>query len=249
MWKWGECRVYSDELYHHGIIGQKWGVRRYQNPDGTLTAEGKARYTKQEIKDDFNRKIESEPERVKSIKRQGEKIVKLANSLGKKYKQAFSKAKEDFSEEDEKVIWDKLHKEFGNGSDDNELFEMVATDYVTNHVKEKVDKQLKTDIEDFKKAQDDYWREIDAFTSEFFKKYENAKVVEPGLWGWKETNEKIDKLIINNELGFNLGTSTPSYIFRHFDDYWVYENGLYKAGDNIVNSYFTQEKYNEKYRS
>lgn len=31
-------------LYHHGIHGQKWGVRRYQNPDGTLTPEGKARY-------------------------------------------------------------------------------------------------------------------------------------------------------------------------------------------------------------
>ena len=35
---------YSDELFHFGIKGQKWGIRRYQNPDGTLTAAGKARY-------------------------------------------------------------------------------------------------------------------------------------------------------------------------------------------------------------
>ena len=34
----------EDELYHHGIFGQKWGVRRYQNEDGSLTPEGKARY-------------------------------------------------------------------------------------------------------------------------------------------------------------------------------------------------------------
>ena len=32
------------ELYHHGTKGQKWGIRRYQNPDGTLTDAGKARY-------------------------------------------------------------------------------------------------------------------------------------------------------------------------------------------------------------
>lgn len=32
------------ELYHHGIKGQKWGIRRFQNEDGTLTDAGKARY-------------------------------------------------------------------------------------------------------------------------------------------------------------------------------------------------------------
>lgn len=33
----------GSELYHHGILGQKWGVRRYQNDDGTWTTAGKAR--------------------------------------------------------------------------------------------------------------------------------------------------------------------------------------------------------------
>lgn len=32
-----------DELQHHGIKGQKWGVRRFQNADGSLTTAGKQR--------------------------------------------------------------------------------------------------------------------------------------------------------------------------------------------------------------
>lgn len=36
-------QIYMTELYHHGIKGQKWGVRRYQNPDGTRTSAGKQR--------------------------------------------------------------------------------------------------------------------------------------------------------------------------------------------------------------
>ena len=35
-------------LAHHGILGQKWGIRRFQNEDGTLTPEGRERYQKKE---------------------------------------------------------------------------------------------------------------------------------------------------------------------------------------------------------
>lgn len=42
----------SDELFHHGIKGQKWGVRRFQNPDGTLTPAGRKRRAKYEAKID-----------------------------------------------------------------------------------------------------------------------------------------------------------------------------------------------------
>ena len=38
--------MYPNELYHHGIKGMKWGVRRYQNYDGSYTKKGLARYNK-----------------------------------------------------------------------------------------------------------------------------------------------------------------------------------------------------------
>ena len=36
---------YNTELYHYGILGMKWGVRRYQNKNGSLTRLGKMHFT------------------------------------------------------------------------------------------------------------------------------------------------------------------------------------------------------------
>ena len=43
---------HSDVLEHHGIKGQRWGVRRYQNPDGSLTAAGKKRQERNEKREE-----------------------------------------------------------------------------------------------------------------------------------------------------------------------------------------------------
>lgn len=44
LWSYNYLPCSENELYHHGIKGMKWGVRRYQNPDGSLTLQGQRRY-------------------------------------------------------------------------------------------------------------------------------------------------------------------------------------------------------------
>lgn len=57
-------------LKHHGILGQKWGVRRFQNKDGSLTNAGKKKYLKEmnrDMEDHFNKQISEEARKVTRI--------------------------------------------------------------------------------------------------------------------------------------------------------------------------------------
>ena len=78
------------ELYHHGIIGQKWGVRRFQNKDGTLTTAGKQRYKKSDG----------------TFTREGKKAVK---TFEKNYKKTGQNPNRLFRERPNKQ-WERLGK-------------------------------------------------------------------------------------------------------------------------------------------
>lgn len=72
MWKYN----YPNELYHHGILGMKWGIRRFQNKDGSLTAAGKKRVQQdtEEINEDYKKAHTS-----KNIKKMSNQELKDVN--------------------------------------------------------------------------------------------------------------------------------------------------------------------------
>ncbi len=71
---------YGEELYHFGIKGQRWGIRRYQNEDGTLTEAGKRRAAK---KDEKWAKKNEEKITKKAEKKVSKQMSKYANELVK----------------------------------------------------------------------------------------------------------------------------------------------------------------------
>lgn len=77
----------SNELYHHGIIGQKWGVRRFQNKDGSLTPEGRIRYISHRIASGAD-KISAK----KKIKNTAEAVTRAVGSAAKKTGNVVGKA-------------------------------------------------------------------------------------------------------------------------------------------------------------
>lgn len=62
-------------ICHHGIKGQKWGVRRFQNRDGSLTALGRARSG---TRNDTSSEVSNEEKRSSFDKEKAKKIAKTA---------------------------------------------------------------------------------------------------------------------------------------------------------------------------
>lgn len=74
----------GNELYHHGILGQKWGVRRFQNADGSRTSAGKQRYAAKIEK--YNAKEARLRDKADNAKTNIGRTVALSRAYRAKYK-------------------------------------------------------------------------------------------------------------------------------------------------------------------
>jgi hypothetical protein len=96
-------------LVHHGIKGMKWGVRRYQNADGTLTPEGERRYGRQ-VRRQERKAIRAYKERAEYRRSTGENYDRVRNELEERVKndkkyQELSKKASDY--EYERLLMEK----------------------------------------------------------------------------------------------------------------------------------------------
>lgn len=114
------------ELYHHGVKGQKWGVRRYQNADGSLTPLGKKKI---QVRDDYL-------DKNGNLTEYGKRSHQVYDSTTKRYRNA--KSIDDIVESeranDRAALKEvtknyEWHKKNRNQYDDQDLYDLATADY------------------------------------------------------------------------------------------------------------------------
>lgn len=112
------------ELYHHGTKGMKWGVRRYQNKDGSLTPAGKKRYDRDVRENNAKKKdnrinidgpdpkrwVKEDTSRTKSVVDSSSSMVRELKNVERSTRPSPKKEKMDLSNMTDQQLRDRINR-------------------------------------------------------------------------------------------------------------------------------------------
>lgn len=187
-----KMEVDGEDIEHHGVIGQKWGRRRYQNPDGTLTELGKRRLQREQ-----DRAIRKEEKYHAKVAKQRKKDIKAQEKATKKELKQVAKEQK----EQEEII-EKKNKLVSKGSmediyknrnlfTDQELQQVINRQRILNQLNPEAS-MTKRD-QQFARAQEfvDKTAKTVKMTSDLFNAYKSASNIVNNLAG-KEVLPEFD---------------------------------------------------------
>lgn len=168
----GECE-YNNSISHHGIKGQKWGIRRYENSDGTLTEEGKKRYN-------YSDGIKSIKDKYRIRKADAKKRLEKAG-------EEWERNNKNRSLKDQANNYTKSDKKF-DAESDRYINDMKK---IKKDRKNEINKYKKDSVSKYSKAMDDLIKKQEILD----KKWDKVKDL------YKETGKNGISRFINNMKG------------------------------------------------
>lgn len=139
----------TNELYHYGVKGMKWGVRRYQNKDGSLTPKGKKRYDN--MSDDKLRKtLYKQVKKARSEQSDWSNQWNVNNTIGKNSKAVQDKYRKDQKEYMDSDVYKNaekrrasLNKRFDSGKIDADEYDREWEDIQKSVYKAELDNSVR----------------------------------------------------------------------------------------------------------